>query len=75
MFSRETTWTNAAKMGPEEWYEMYVRPFHPELALVGMRLGDASTGAGHLCLVLRKELVCPWAHSLGSAHQACASYD
>ena len=19
-------------MGPEEWYEMYVRPFHPELA-------------------------------------------
>jgi hypothetical protein len=36
MFSRDTTWTNAAKMGPEEWYEMYVRPFHPELALVGM---------------------------------------
>ncbi len=29
---------NAAKMGPEEWYEMYVRPFHPELALVGMRV-------------------------------------
>ena len=25
-------------MGPEEWYEMYVRPFHPELALVGMRV-------------------------------------
>jgi hypothetical protein len=36
MFSRDTTWTNAAKMGPEEWYETYVRPFHPELALVGM---------------------------------------
>ena len=38
MFSRETTWTNAARMGPEEWYEMYVTPFHPELALVGMRV-------------------------------------
>ena len=38
MFSRETTWANAAKMGPEEWYEMYVKPFHPELALVGMRV-------------------------------------
>ena len=32
MFSRETIWTNAAKMGLEEWYEMYVRPFHSELA-------------------------------------------
>ena len=38
MFSRETTWANAAKMGPEEWYKMYVKPFHPELALVGMRV-------------------------------------
>ena len=38
MFSRETVWTNAAKMGPEEWYEMYVSPFHPELAMVGMRV-------------------------------------
>jgi hypothetical protein len=25
-------------MGPEEWYEMFVRPFYPELALVGMRV-------------------------------------
>ena len=25
-------------MGPEEWYEMYVSPFHPELAMVGMRV-------------------------------------
>ncbi len=32
----DTTWTNAAKMGPEEWYEMYFTPFHPELALLGM---------------------------------------
>jgi hypothetical protein len=38
MFSRETTWTNATRMGPEEWYEMYVTPFHPELALVGMQI-------------------------------------
>ena len=36
MFSRDNTWTNAAKMGQEEWYERYVRPFHPELSLVGM---------------------------------------
>ena len=28
---------DAAKMGQEEWYEMYVRPFHRELSLVGMR--------------------------------------
>ncbi len=38
MFSRETTWTNAARMELEERYEMYVTPFHPELALVGMRV-------------------------------------
>ena len=29
---------NAAKMGQEEWYKMYFRPFHLELALVGMRV-------------------------------------
>ena len=39
MFSRETVWTNAAKMGPEEWYEiMYVSLFHPELAMVSMQV-------------------------------------
>ena len=38
MFSRDTRWTNATKMGTEEWYKMYVRPFHPELALVGMQV-------------------------------------
>ena len=32
----ETVWTNAAKMAPEAWYEMYVKPWHPELAMVGM---------------------------------------
>ena len=25
-------------MGLEEWYDMYVRPFHPGLALVGIRV-------------------------------------
>ena len=25
-------------MGQEEWYKMYVRPFHCELALVGMQV-------------------------------------
>ena len=38
MFARDTTWTNASQMGPEEWYGMYVRPFQPELALVGMQV-------------------------------------
>ena len=28
MFSRDNIWTKAAKLGQEEWYEMYVRPFH-----------------------------------------------
>ena len=37
MFSRDNRWTNAAKMGQEEWYEMYVMPFHRELSLAGMR--------------------------------------
>ena len=31
MFSRENTWTYAAKMGQEEWNEMYVNPFHRQL--------------------------------------------
>ena len=48
MFSRDNTWTNAAKMGQEEWCEMYVRPFHRELSLVGMR----QFCAGNFCLLL-----------------------
>ena len=48
MFSRDNTWTSAAKMGQEELYEMYVRPFHRELSLVGMR----QFGAGNFCLLL-----------------------
>jgi hypothetical protein len=32
----ESTWTNAADMPPEEWYECYVKPWHPVLAQVGM---------------------------------------
>jgi hypothetical protein len=31
-----SNWTNTAMMRPEEWYDMYVTPFHPELVLVGM---------------------------------------
>ena len=49
---------------------MYVRPLHPELALVGMR-----SVAGHFCLILWKTLVCSWSHSLGSAKLACTRYD
>ena len=28
----------AAKMPPEAWYDMYVKPWHPELDMVGMRV-------------------------------------
>jgi hypothetical protein len=34
----ETVWANAAKMPPEAWYELYVKPWWPELTLVGMRV-------------------------------------
>ena len=68
MFSRETTWTNTARMGPEEWYEMYVTPFHTELALVGMRVLSQVISAssffetncsahGHIHLEVRNRLV------------------
>jgi hypothetical protein len=34
----ESTWKNAAEMPPEKWYHSYVKPWHPELAQVGMRV-------------------------------------
>ncbi len=45
-------------MGPEEWYEMYVMPFHPERALVSMRvLSQIISGATGLRLLRLKKLV------------------
>ena len=38
MFLVDNTWTNSAKMGHEEWYKMFVRPFQRELALVGTQV-------------------------------------
>jgi hypothetical protein len=38
ILAKESTWTNAADMPPEAWYECYVKPWHPELAQVGMRV-------------------------------------
>jgi hypothetical protein len=38
ILQNETGWANAAKMAPEAWYEMYVKHWHPELALVAMRV-------------------------------------
>ena len=35
ILQNETVWANAAKMPPAAWYEMYVKPWHPELAKVG----------------------------------------
>ena len=38
-FQNETVWTNAAKIQMRQaWYKMYVKPWHPELAMVGMRV-------------------------------------
>ena len=34
ILQNETVCANAAKMPPEAWYEMYVKPWHPELARV-----------------------------------------
>ena len=35
-FLKSVDCTDAAKMPPEAWYEMHVKPWHPELAMVGM---------------------------------------
>ena len=35
----QTVWANAAKMPPEAWYEIYVEPWHPELARLAARVG------------------------------------
>jgi hypothetical protein len=32
----DTAWTDAAKIGPEAWYILYVRAYHPELAWLGI---------------------------------------
>ena len=37
ILQNKTVWAYA-KMPPEAWYEMYVKPWHPELAKVGMRV-------------------------------------
>ena len=44
ILQNKTVWANAANIPPEAWYEMYVKPWHPELARVGMRRG-ASFGS------------------------------
>ena len=36
VLQNKTVWADAAKMPSEAWYEMYVKPWHPELAMVGM---------------------------------------
>ena len=38
ILQNETVWANAAKMPQEAWHEMCVKPWHPELAMVGMRV-------------------------------------
>ena len=38
IFLNKTVWTNAVTMPSEQWYEIYVKPWHPEFAEVGMRV-------------------------------------
>ena len=38
ILQKETMRAKAAKRPIEAWYEMYVKPLHPELAMVGMRV-------------------------------------
>ena len=38
ILQKETVWAKATKRPFEAWYEMYVKPWHPELALVEMRV-------------------------------------
>ena len=35
---KETVWDKAAKRPFEAWYDMHVKLWHPELAMVGMRV-------------------------------------
>jgi hypothetical protein len=34
----DTAWTDAAKIGSEEWYKFYGRAYHPEVALLDIRV-------------------------------------
>ena len=38
ILQKETVWAKAAKRPFEAWYEMYVKPWHPELVMVEMRV-------------------------------------
>ncbi len=37
-FRLDSTWENAKTMSPEKWYDMYIKPNHPELAELEMRV-------------------------------------
>ena len=38
ILQKETLWAKAAKRPFEAWYNMYIKPWHPELAIVEMRV-------------------------------------
>ena len=60
----ETVWANAATMPPEAWYdEMYVKPWNPEFAMVGMRVLSSASSCerswsahGHIQTKIRNKL-------------------
>ena len=35
ILQKETVWANTAKMQLKAWHDMYVKPWHPQLAMVG----------------------------------------
>ena len=51
ILQNETVWANAAKMPPAAWYEMYVKPWHPELAVGGYLGMRVLTGVDGTCLL------------------------
>lgn len=38
IFQRDLVWANSRSMPPESWYDQYVKPFHPELGTLGMKV-------------------------------------
>jgi hypothetical protein len=62
----DTAWSDSARFCPEEWYKLYVRAYHPDLALLGIRVLSQIISASS-----REGTGLP----MGTFTQKCASYD
>ena len=67
ILQKKTVLAKAAKRPFEAWYEMYVKPWHPELAMVDMRVLSS-----YFCVLVSAKLVCSLAHPLEDWKQAGA---